>query len=468
MENVLLDINNNEVEKKLEIAFAYKHFMQSFFPYKKTDKKIYERVNNFCSVSLISSSENVGLPYGIMPRILSVWLITQAVKQKTSKIYLPATLTSFVNDLGFRSNGGIRGDITRIKDQLIRLIHTAYSLKLSNSETYQVHNVFPIKRASLWWDTKSGSNNFDTYIELSEDFISEVKINSVPVNFVYIKELTDSCLAFDIYVWLCYRFGYLKEKTFISWSALKQQFGSQYKEDKKAIHNFKAEFLSQLKKVLNLYTNANIYESSDKKGLILLPSQLNIPRKLYKIDTDKIVMNNVVEYPQNETIETKLIKKYGFSKIYAEKIMKNKSIESIEESIRAVDLYIQNKTVSNLQSIAKKAIDEEWKSPISTSHIFNQELLQNEQRFDNEVENDDWRAVRNDMKVFLGEATYRSWICSLVLVKEENDTIALGTNNTFIKHTVEDKFLDRILLYWSKVNPKITKDVIEKISGIAE
>lgn len=103
-----------------------------------------------------------------------------------------------------------------------------------------------------------------------------------PIDLRAYKALRGSALAMDIYTWLTYRMSYLKGRSKpIRWEALMLQFGSgigalaQGEEAaKRAIFNFKRDFLKALQLTQIVYPEARV--SFDETGLILQPSRPHI------------------------------------------------------------------------------------------------------------------------------------------------------------------------------------------------
>jgi hypothetical protein len=84
----------------------------------------------------------------------------------------------------------------------------------------------------------------------------------------------------DIYFWLTYRLGYLKFPAAISFERLKHQFGGNYQDTAQGRHEFKRQFMHQLKKVLTIYPSAKV--TTKNKGLLLQPGLSHIKTKRVK------------------------------------------------------------------------------------------------------------------------------------------------------------------------------------------
>jgi hypothetical protein len=80
-------------------------------------------------------------------------------------------------------------------------------------------------------------------------------------------------MALDIYTWLTYRASYLKRPTVIPWASMALQFGSDYK----VLRQFKAAFLTELKKVVLVYGRVQV--EATEQGLVVKPSLTHISKK---------------------------------------------------------------------------------------------------------------------------------------------------------------------------------------------
>jgi hypothetical protein len=68
--------------------------------------------------------------------------------------------------------------------------------------------------------------------------------------------LRGSSQALDLYLWLTYRNFYARRESRIPWKALQRQFGAGYPETTRGTLNFKRMFLLALKKVGEVYPEA--------------------------------------------------------------------------------------------------------------------------------------------------------------------------------------------------------------------
>lgn len=219
--------------------------------------------------------KNLGIPYGILPRLLLLWITSEAVKTKSKEIKLGKSLASFMRALGLNPhNGGARSDAVRLKMQMTRLFSAKVAvISQEEKKTEKVYyNITSSTR--LWWDLQKAEKDklFTSSISLSSEFFKEIIKKPVPVDMRALDVLKQSPLALDLYTWLTYRVSYLSKKQIIAWSQLHSQFGSDFNN----ISAFKLKAGNYLKRIKILYPALRIEESSN--GLILYPSPTHVPR----------------------------------------------------------------------------------------------------------------------------------------------------------------------------------------------
>ena len=269
-----------EVEAKEAGALGYmaRVLVQATMPHSDPHTCSFKRTNGKLSLA-ITGHPDIGLPYGVYPRLLLAWLVTEAVCTKSPTLVLGSSLNQFMSHLDLIPTGGRWGTITRLKDQMRRLFSAAI-LCYYDSEGVANGIGFNIaKEYHLWWSAKDPRQTtlWESTVVLGQDFFNEITERPIPVDIRAIKALKTSSMALDLYCWLTYRLSYLKRKTEIPWCLLQNQFGSDYASTKQGRYEFKRKLLVQLKKVLTVYTEAAMVDEGEN-GLILIQSPSHIKR----------------------------------------------------------------------------------------------------------------------------------------------------------------------------------------------
>lgn len=215
---------------------------------------------------------NVGIPYGVIPRLLMCWMATEAVKTKSRNLVLGDSLSDFMRELDLIPTGGRWGSITRLKEQMRRLFSCSIALHYEDRQRESGLNFRIAKGYNLWFHPQQPDQAglWQSTITLSEEFFDEVTKYPVPIDLRAIKALRKSPLALDLYIWLTYRNSYLKKETVITWEQLQLQFGAEYHR----VQDFKRKFNGALRKVQVVYPAAKL--QSIAHGLKLSPSNTHV------------------------------------------------------------------------------------------------------------------------------------------------------------------------------------------------
>lgn len=275
-----LAIEAHDAKKAGVLGYMARALVQATMPHKNPGKvKAWGRRNGDFSMIMQpgyimdknNEAKNIGLPYGIKPRLIMAFISSEAVKNKSCEIILGRSLSQFMERLDLQPTGGRWGTIPMLKEQMKRLFSATVSFHYQN-QVAEISGGFKVaSQTILFWDHKSPNQTalWESTVTLSEEFYKEITQHPVPVNMMALSALKSSSLALDIYCWLTYRMSYLKHNIEIPWELLALQFGSDYAE----LRDFKKNFLWQLRKVLAIY-DAKV--SNGDNGLLLMPSKTHI------------------------------------------------------------------------------------------------------------------------------------------------------------------------------------------------
>lgn len=251
----------------------------------------WERVNGDYSIQIVPDVVDgvARYPYGSIPRLLMIWMSTQARITDSPVLDVASSLDAFVKEIGLSSGGKQRA---AVMDQMSRLFGAGVRLK-SNTEQerdgapvrrLQGKNFFLVDSSDVLFtraDTEGQQPLWGSTITLSASFFEQIKGQSFPVLTQALKTFKTSPLQTDIYLFLVYRLFSVKAPVRISWQQLNAQFGAQYERDRA----FKAAFIKNLAEVAKFYPEAN-YDIT-KDHLILYRSKQHIPSKPAKESLEK-------------------------------------------------------------------------------------------------------------------------------------------------------------------------------------
>lgn len=293
--DVAAEIKETSAKDAGSLVFMAKPFVQMTLPHREPKANEWVRRNGKTTLLLRSGmsvnpetgkAEYVGLPYGVIPRLLLIWITTEASQRKEKRLILGESLSEFMKKLGLNPTmGGIRGDITRLKDQLRRLLRCSISLEqfIMNSQV-MTNNWMDVQiawRGSMSWINPTDYHfqsmkqelaeiKEESWIELSEPFFNMVKDASVPLDYRIIRDIKQSPLAIDLYTWMVHR-TYNNQsvadisikKSFIAWYQLHNQFGANYAR----VEDFKRKVKPYLRLIQSMSRNLSLQEAHG--GLII-------------------------------------------------------------------------------------------------------------------------------------------------------------------------------------------------------
>lgn len=174
---------------------------------------------------------SLGVPYGSLPRLVLIHIMTEAVRSRSRHIVLGHNFTDWMRRMGFRTiSYGPRGSATLIREQLDRLLACEWMIRWENTDE-QGEREFAVKEIKLTneytgMDRSGGA--FVRDIVMTEGFFEHLRQHAVPLNEHAIRQLRDSATALDLYTWLAYRLPRVNAKrpAAISWQQLAVHFGN--------------------------------------------------------------------------------------------------------------------------------------------------------------------------------------------------------------------------------------------------
>ena len=239
----------------------------------------YKRVNGPYTL-IMTAVGKTGLPFGNIPRLLLAWVSTEAVRTQSRELFLGASLSGFMRKLDLAPiGGGIRGERTRIRNQMKRLFNAHIQLVYEDEQVSASVNAPLAGRTEFWWNPKQPHERapWESRIELGEKFFQEIVSHPVPLDMNILKALRRSPLGLDLYLWLTYRMFSLKRPLRLSWARLYRQFGLDpaMAGDKRTVDYFRSDCLRELTKIRVAWPDLNY--STGKGVLVLWPSKPAVP-----------------------------------------------------------------------------------------------------------------------------------------------------------------------------------------------
>ena len=270
-------IGENDARAAEELAFAARPLIQATLPHSRTAGTNYVRRNGNLTLE-VRASADYGLPYGVIPRVLIIWMTSEACRKKSRTLEMGKNLSEFMRKLDIPIEGRA---IAQLKKQMDSLFTSVFYVRYNVSEggrTGLGHELITPVKNYICWDTPkdiSQPNLFPNELTLFEDFYKDIISLPVPVDLRAIRGLRKSPMAVDIYEWLTLKNYYAKRPTVIPWDALQFQFGAGYPNTTRGRLNFKAKFKAALVSVGQVYEDAKKLRP-ETEHLLFIPGRPHV------------------------------------------------------------------------------------------------------------------------------------------------------------------------------------------------
>ncbi len=261
------------------LSFQYVPLIQCSFPHADPGEvATFTRRNGWLELTLSATRRDIGLPYGVPARLLTIYCASEAIRTRSPEIYLGRSVQDFLRCLDIPITRGDRGSLRVYANQLLRLIHCALSIDEDMRDAkgrtgLHIRQALFAEEARLWWDDAEEVGQGSSLV-LSSVLFESILERSAPLSTAAIRQLRKSPMDLDVYAWLVHRLYHLSRPSTMTWAQLSGQFGHSYGE----IRYFRRFFGDSLKRVLKVYPEAKFKWT--ETALILLPSKPHVERQI--------------------------------------------------------------------------------------------------------------------------------------------------------------------------------------------
>lgn len=275
----------------VEVAFMARLLTLCALPRRsRGDDRQYIRRNGPYTM-IVTATGQSGLPFGTLPRLLLAWICTEVVRTQSARLRLGATLAEFMRELGITSrSGGVRGDRTRLRDQIERLFSASIRLSYEGQGVTRSVASMIADQSELWWQVESSKtpSMWRSTVRLGSGFFAEIIRRPVPVDMTTLRALRRCPLGLDLYLWLTYATFRLDRPRRITWPVLYRQFADQPSEeyDKNEVQMFRRRALRELRKIKAAWPTLNYGVEAGRRGhksragaLVIGPTTPKIPAR---------------------------------------------------------------------------------------------------------------------------------------------------------------------------------------------
>lgn len=256
-----------------DLGYTSRTLIQSVFPHKRPKPGINEFVRRSGNLTVsIHAPADPGLPFGIYPRLIKLWIDTEIYRTKNRILNPGKSFSEFLQKVGVNKNSSTARKL--IIEQMERMMGTTIVVRyVTEDASGSVGERMGVAtRWHLLWHKKNNDQQslFDNFIEVSEEYFREVMKIHIPIDLEIVRAISRSPLALDIYCWLTARYYRLKHKQLIPWDAFQGQFGTTYGESKA----FRRAVRNEMACIHEVYRDARF--ELGKEGILLLPSPTSV------------------------------------------------------------------------------------------------------------------------------------------------------------------------------------------------
>lgn len=252
-----------------ELLFQHTVLCQASLPYRNPGDELrqWERKNGRAHLKVLAGEAMhpergelvpVGLPFGPKPRLILSYLNAEALRTGSPEIEVEDSLTAFVKRIGLDPNGHT---IRTVKDQLARLSASILRLGVlmegERGTRATTLNLPLVEQFELWFPKDSRQRVlWPTTVKLNPTYFESLQRHAVPLHPHALGALSHNAMALDVYAWLAQRLHRVKpsQPQFITWKAIKDQFGWHYRD----MYKFRQVFKETLRSVLTQYPSARV------------------------------------------------------------------------------------------------------------------------------------------------------------------------------------------------------------------
>ena len=284
-----------ETPDKVERAFMARQLVQCTLPHSNPGNVPRWMRRNGNAALVLQAGWNVqkdcsyGYPFGVIPRLLMFWMVTEAVRTKKRRLELGPSLSAFMRELGLipsSAGAGKRSDAKRLRDQMERLFSCRITFDIqgltrADGAIGSRHaNMEVASEAEYWWSPRDPDQGslWGSWVELGEKFLEAITEAPIPADMRALRLLKRSPLALDLYILAIHKAFIANKHTqgqFLPWEALLHQLGAEYDENR--IRNFRAKATTMLRRV-SLAFPSGLRHQIDQTGVIFLPgTRLPVP-----------------------------------------------------------------------------------------------------------------------------------------------------------------------------------------------
>lgn len=266
----------------------------SFFPTRKSDANYIKKTNGRSAI-IITPTEGKWA-YGSAPRLFLLYIRT-LIKNKDPRVdfesmtvNLGGSYRSMCEAMSASTGGRNK---TAMLESIKNLACTHITLEHWTSDDNGMYENFPVAQKVC---IDFGGEDKESYITFSPQMWSLLVEEAVPTQMSIIRNISNSALALDIYMWLAFRTNKLRSCGMrVSWKDLTVQF----EDDDYPVKEFKRRFTTALNKIKESWPELKV--SLDEYGITIYPS-------ISSIHSNGKIVNTVVLEEESNSYNESIVK----------------------------------------------------------------------------------------------------------------------------------------------------------------
>lgn len=264
------------------IGFSYSGFCLTALPHKKlsSDSEIWVRHGHRITLEVQpgrmvlpdGSIRHFGVPYGARARMILLYLQSEAIRTGTREVEIGHSMREWMQRMGI-SVGGESVNALREQAQRIAECNLRFTWEDDQRQGHQRGGI--LRSGEQFRGRKRDSGlPWDDVVVLDELFYADLVRHPVPMPETAIRELCDRSMSLDIFLWLSYRLHALERPTEVGWTALYDQFGTGFKEQRQ----FRRRFVPAIGVAIAAYPGARVQIHG--AGVTLEPSPPPVAKRV--------------------------------------------------------------------------------------------------------------------------------------------------------------------------------------------
>lgn len=179
--------------------------------------------------------------------------------------------------------------------------------------------------------------------------------------------------------------------------------------------------------------------------------RFKIERKAASLKPPEIVAANVQAGEAEMATLVAALEEIGFSTTSINKFCQSHPAADLR---KALDVVRAN-GAKNPQAMFTKALEEAWQLAPENGATLSEEEAILDEAFEADIEDADWRAVRQQFIGQFGVGAFNAWIKPLVFKGFEDNKAVLECDKPFIAKRVGEGYMDVLLKFWQQNNAKV-------------